>query len=100
MQRGAEELTSGLQLDAGWESASACLKAALEGAFSGGTVSATLLAAKDFVLLACSALGAAPHNIMHTAKLQSELHRWRALPSSALIAGAFYDVISLMSCVP
>ena len=82
MQRGAEELTSGLQLDAGWESASACLKAALEGAFSGGTDSATLLAAKDFVLLACTALGAALHNIMHT--------------SSASIACAFYNFISLM----
>lgn len=89
MQRGVEELTSGLQLDAGWESASACLKAALEGAFSGGTVPATLLAAKDFVLLACTALGGALHNIMHTFKLRSKLHRWRALHSRASIACVF-----------
>ena len=59
VQRGAEELTLGLQLDAGWESAAACLKAALEGAFGAGTAAAaSLLAVKHFVLLACDALGA------------------------------------------
>lgn len=58
VQRGAEDLTLGLQLDAGWESGAATLKALLEGAFESAAAAPQLLEVKDFVLLVCSALGA------------------------------------------
>ena len=58
VQRGADDITVGLQLDAGWETAVACLKAVLETAFEGLASAASLLAVKDFMLLVCNALGA------------------------------------------
>lgn len=59
VQRGAEGLTLGLQLDGAWESAAAALKALLEGAFQSGASAPQLLQLKDAVLLGCSALGEA-----------------------------------------
>ena len=59
VQRGAEALTRGLQLDGAWESAAAALKALLEAAFQSGASAPHLLQLKDAVLRACSALGEA-----------------------------------------
>lgn len=44
----------------GWETAVACLKLAMETAFETITAASTVLAIKDVVLLACSALGDLP----------------------------------------
>lgn len=57
MQRGAAGLAAGVALDAGWESAVAALKAPLDAAFEALPAAAPLLALKDYLFLACTALG-------------------------------------------
>lgn len=46
------------QVDAAWDAAVAALKGALEPAFRGATAAPAMLTVKDFLLLACLALGA------------------------------------------
>ena len=58
VQRGAAGLAAGPALDAGWESACAALKAPLDAAFEALPAAAPMLALKNFVALACTALGA------------------------------------------
>ncbi len=57
VQRGTAGLAAGAALDAGWESAVAALKAPLDAAFEALPAAAPLLALKDHVFLACTALG-------------------------------------------
>lgn len=57
VQRGAAGFAAGAALDAGWESAVAALKAPLDATFEALPAAAPLLALKDYVFLACSALG-------------------------------------------
>lgn len=45
------------QVDAAWDAAVAALKRVLPPAFSGATAGAQMLTVKDFLLLACLALG-------------------------------------------
>jgi hypothetical protein len=58
VQRSRQDVAMGLGVDAGWEGAIACLKSALEAAFDSLRSPSVMLAIKDFVLLACNALGA------------------------------------------
>ena len=57
VQRSNQDAASPVQVDAGWESAIACLKTVLEGGFETVAAAALMLAVKDFMLLVCSSLG-------------------------------------------
>ena len=72
VQRSNQDAASPVQVDAGWESAIACLKTVLEGGFETVAAAALMLAVKDFMLLVCSSLGETAPRVMLAPTLAAE----------------------------
>ncbi|KAK9819680.1 hypothetical protein WJX72_001042 [[Myrmecia] bisecta] len=64
VQRSAADMAVGVQVDAGWETAVACLKGVLEASFDNITIAPAMLALKDFMMLVCSALGQCGYHVV------------------------------------